>query len=285
MVSADLKSGPLPLAKPRTGAPRGRTGVTPIPPLHRYHHMHLVLRKRILEGAYPRESLLTSERELAVEFGVARVTVRSALAALERDGLVRREQGRGTIVTGHSPQPDARISEELDAFDVLFDSILSVGLRSTARVLEMRTAELPADVAVMLGLEAGSPVCRLVRLRLLDRRPISYSTVWLPTELARGLTRRELAARPLLSALQREGARVERAEETVSACAADLDVAAALELPIGSPLLSIRRLMLDRHGSPLLVFDGRFRPDRYHYRLQLSREPRVARIHVVTESR
>ncbi len=41
MVSAALQSGPSPLAKARTGGPRGGTGVVATPPLHRCHHMHL----------------------------------------------------------------------------------------------------------------------------------------------------------------------------------------------------------------------------------------------------
>lgn len=248
--------------------------------------MHLVLRKRILEGLYPRGSYLAGERELAIEFDVARVTVRSALAGLQRDGLVRREQGRGTIVVGPVPKAAVTVApgEDLDGFDVLFESILSMGLHSKARVLDMRTVDAPGRVADALGIADGAPVSRIVRVRLLDQRPIAYSTAWLPAATTIGLTRRELSARPLLSWLQHQGLRVERADETVSACAADVDVAAALDVQVGAPLLSVHRTLFDHQGAPLLLFEGQFRPERYQYRLQLSREPRSARIRVVTDS-
>lgn len=39
---------------------------------------------------------LPTERRLAQELGMARVTVRKALADLEREGIIRRRQGAGT---------------------------------------------------------------------------------------------------------------------------------------------------------------------------------------------
>ena len=266
-------------------APKSPAVAGPIPLLHRYHHTHLVLRRRILDGHYPRDSLLAGERQLAAEFGVARVTIRSALAALQREGLVRREQGRGTIVAGSQPRAAVAASEELDAFDVLFESILNIGQHSKARVLAMQTVPAPSAVANALALAVGAAVCRIVRLRksLGDLRTVSYSTAWLPAVVTAGLTRRELGARPLLIWLQAQGLRVERADETLSACAADVDVAQALGVPVGSPLLAVRRTLLDQHGVPLMLFEGQFRPERYQYRLQLAREPRSARIRVVID--
>lgn len=56
------------------------------------------LRRDILSGALPPGARLPNEYELADVYGVARVTVRSALASLERDGLVVVTRGRGTFV-------------------------------------------------------------------------------------------------------------------------------------------------------------------------------------------
>lgn len=268
-----------------TPEPQPSPAVSPIPLLHRHHHTHLVLRRRILDGQYPRNSLLAGERQLAAEFGVARVTVRSALAALQREGLVRREQGRGTIVAGSPPRAAEAAREELDAFDVLFESILNIGQHSRARVLSMQTVPAPGPVAEALALAEGTAVCRIVRLRQShgDRRSVSHSTAWLPTTVTAGLTRRELGARPLLIWLQSQGLRVERADETLSACAADVEVAQALAVPVGSPLLAVRRILFDPQGMPLMLFEGQFRPERYQYRLQLAREPRTARIRVVID--
>jgi GntR family transcriptional repressor for pyruvate dehydrogenase complex len=61
------------------------------------------LRARIASGAWETGSRLPSERQLAGEFGVARNTLRKALAALSQAGLLTAGIGRGTFVAGSVP--------------------------------------------------------------------------------------------------------------------------------------------------------------------------------------
>src|SRR3546814_6571626 len=68
-----------------------------------YLQLSTLMRRRISVGEWPRDMRLPALEELMQEFGVARVTVRQALALLEGEGLVTRKQGRGTFVTG-SPE-------------------------------------------------------------------------------------------------------------------------------------------------------------------------------------
>jgi len=56
------------------------------------------VRAAILNGEYPSGTQLPSHSELATSFGVATMTVRAALARLEEQQLIVREQGRGTFV-------------------------------------------------------------------------------------------------------------------------------------------------------------------------------------------
>lgn len=58
------------------------------------HH----LRERILEGKYPANSLLPSERELAHEWKASRQTIRLALEQLRQEQMISSEQGRGNRV-------------------------------------------------------------------------------------------------------------------------------------------------------------------------------------------
>lgn len=59
-----------------------------------------VLRERIEQGTWSDAGRLPPGRDLAVQFGVARNTIASALSRLEREGLVVCEVGRGTFITG-----------------------------------------------------------------------------------------------------------------------------------------------------------------------------------------
>ncbi len=56
------------------------------------------LRERLLGGTPAPGETLAPERELAVELGVSRLTLRAAIARLEAEGLVRARQGDGVRV-------------------------------------------------------------------------------------------------------------------------------------------------------------------------------------------
>ena len=67
------------------------------------------------------------------------------------------------------------------------------------------------------------------------------------------------------------GVKVGRAEQTISARLADAEMARHLDVPVGSALLSVRRLIYDQHDKPVQWLLGLYRPDRYEYQMQLSR--------------
>lgn len=61
------------------------------------------LRKSILSGEFFYNMQLPKEIELAATFGVGRITLRTALAKLEQDGLIQRIHGAGTFIAYQSP--------------------------------------------------------------------------------------------------------------------------------------------------------------------------------------
>jgi DNA-binding FadR family transcriptional regulator len=64
----------------------------------RARRVYIALRATILSGAHVPGDKLPSHLKLAVEYGVAPLTLRHVLAQLEADGLVSREHGRGTFI-------------------------------------------------------------------------------------------------------------------------------------------------------------------------------------------
>lgn len=57
------------------------------------------MRRRIAEGVYRVGAKIPNEHALARDFGVSVMTVRQGMSLLEKQGLVARQQGRGTFVT------------------------------------------------------------------------------------------------------------------------------------------------------------------------------------------
>lgn len=73
-----------------------------------------MLRNYITERGYERGGRLPPERQLTDELGLSRATLRKALDALERDGLIWRHVGKGTFISdGTGPRAPSNASVEL----------------------------------------------------------------------------------------------------------------------------------------------------------------------------
>jgi len=225
-----------------------------------------VLRDKIHAGEYPDGSLLPSEQETAQMFGVSRITTQRALNELAAEGLCVREKGRGSRVT-FTP-PVATIKADAEG---LFENLLQMGLQTEVEVLEFGYVAAVNDVARALGIERGEEVQRTVRVRRLDGKTFSYLSTYVPADIGRTYGRDDLAAQPLLTLLERGGVKVAGAEQTITATLADAVVAPALGVDLGSPLLSVSRVVFDVDDRPVEFITGLYRPDRYQYRMSLSR--------------
>ncbi len=73
--------------------------VDPSDPLPLYYQVYVSLFKRIQGGEFPPGSFLPAERQLTEDYGVSRITIIKALNELSRDHHIKRQQGRGTVVT------------------------------------------------------------------------------------------------------------------------------------------------------------------------------------------
>jgi GntR family transcriptional regulator len=241
--------------------------VSPRLPVPKYHQVYLVLRQHLDEGRYA--GGMPGELALTREFGVARVTVRRALEQLVAEGLITRAPGRGTAVV--PPAAAAGTPAGQGQLTGLLENIVSMGLRTSVRVIDCQVLPAPEAVARQLGLETGAPVQKAVRVRSTRDGPLSHITTHVPAALARRFGRRELARKPILLLLEESGVVIGRAVQTISARLADAAVAPLLDVAVGSPLLAVSRLVRDADERPVQWLQGLYRPDRYQYEMQLSR--------------
>ncbi|MBC7603209.1 MAG: GntR family transcriptional regulator [Ramlibacter sp.] len=240
-------------------------------PLPKYHRIYLVLREQLHEGRF--EAGLPGELALMEQFGVARVTVRRALEQLAEEGLISREPGRGTRPIAQKARagtgtPTAPMQTRLTG---LLENLVSMGLRTSVKVIDVATVTASDEVAAALHLSRGDPVQKAVRVRSTREGPLSHITTYVPADVARQFGRRELARKPILLLLEEAGVKVGRAVQTISARLADSVIADHLDLHVGSALLAVRRVIYDEQERPVQWLHGLYRPDRYEYEMQLSR--------------
>ena len=105
---------------------------------------------------------------------------------------------------------------------------------------------------------------RIDRVRLTDRTPFLYSINYLPDDIGRFLSKKELEEQSLTELIQKKCVFVlKSALQTFSATLADDHMADILKVPIGFPLLEIKRVTSSVEDRPINLFFGFFRPDLY----------------------
>ena len=214
------------------------------------------LANAVASGTLAPGEQLPPERDLARRLGVSRMTVRHALASLQRRGLVARRVGRGGGTFVAEPKL------ELAGLAALSDQLRALGLAAGARVLSARELAAPTDVAEALALPAGAVVYEIVRVRLADGSPVALERGTYPADAFPGLLRQPLEGSLYELFRTRYDDVPVRAVERLEAAVASRDEAAALEVATGDPLLRVERVAHGASGRPLELGRDLFRGDR-----------------------
>lgn len=125
---------------------------------------------------------LPNEDELASQHNMSRGTVRKAISELQRLGLVRKEQGRGTFVTETKPLMSGFSLVEFDQYIRTQDRIPS----TQTLIFEIITAKL--EICDKLNMQPDEQVVHIVQLRLADELPIVYEERFFPKALCPDIT-------------------------------------------------------------------------------------------------
>lgn len=230
-----------------------------------YHQVYVVLRAELRSGALDPARPLPSEPALAARFSVSRITIRKTLEQLEGEGLVRRVRGVGTFPVA------AAAGEATGPSDIagFLENLISFERSTTADTLVWLPDVVPTGaVADALGPE---PCLRIVRLRKHRGAPISFTTIHVPAAHAALLDRETASDTPIIQLLETAGVVAQRTEQAITAVPAPADVAARLGVAEGSPLIAMRRLMLDDARAPVLHQESLYAPERFEYRMTLTR--------------
>ena len=196
----------------------------------------------------------------------SRLTNPTVAALQERVGFVRR-RGRGTLVRS-TPEANAPLGGTLDG---LLETVGRMGRSTAVRTLAHGPVAAPHQAAAALGLNAGAQVVHIRRVRLLGDQPMSYLMVWIPEDIADLLAGPPDSDQPLLLAIEDAGVEVAGARQTISASVADAEVAGALEVPAGSPLIDVQRVVTDAAGRAVEFIRILYRPDVYRFEVEMQR--------------
>lgn len=233
-----------------------------VTPLYKTVEQHL--RDRMTSGELGPGDLIPSEPQLAKLLDVSSGTVKRAIENLVKERLLYRHQGKGTYVS------------RIDFNNSLF-RFFSYGTHEGRPIRIHKTTPArgihpcPVRVARQLHIEPGTDTVYLERVGYEGDTPILIERCWWIADLVRGLEKEEVHIPDLLYAavVEKFGVPVVRAEETLTAEAADEKNAETLAVAKGSPLVVLRRLTYTSGDQPIEFRVTRGRADRFSYKTEI----------------
>lgn len=230
-----------------------RLDKTSLVPLYRQLADHI--EKEIREGALPEGSRLPSEQEWIRRLGVSRVTVRQAMDFLMRKSIIVRKQGMGTYVQ------KTVMTQGLDDLFGFYPALLNRGLHPKTELLAYHIQTPSREVREHLDLSAAAKALHFSRQYLLEPSLYVLIHMYFPRDLAARWTKRDASTQSSFHLLQdKAGVRIRSSRITIRACTATEDIAGALRILEGSPVLELQRLRVSSEKRPVeyavMVFPG-----------------------------
>lgn len=229
-------------------------------PLH--HQILDELRRQIHSGDLGPGDALPSESDLMERFGVARGTVRQALAALRADGSVGGPRGRPPVVR------DRRLTQPF-THTVSFSAwIKAMGMEPTGRLIELVQRPADEECAAALDIAPETRVYQLLRVRYADGEALMIERAVFAPSIGPIVAAMDLIYSSIYAELQRQGVVFASAHHEIDALAASADDAGLLGVQVRTPLLRTRRRAFSTRGEPLEWADDRYLASRVSFTVQ-----------------
>ena len=218
------------------------------------------MRSGLLAGP---DGLIPSEAILSQRFGVSRATLREAMTQLEQRGMVLRRQGVGTFVTPREPLMDFGL-EELESIEAL--------ARRTGVEIHMGDCDIEERPAMLgeadqLRIAPGSAVLAFRRVILSGERRVAFLSDVVPVDVMEPDELDSFQGSVLDLLLQRGWPPLERSHTEISTEAADEEMAVAISVPPGSPLLRFTALLYATDGRVVDYSESHFVPGPFRFHI------------------
>lgn len=232
-----------------------------------YEQIRDYILHHIQTGEWDAHTRIPSERDLAEQFDVSRVTVGKAIKELVRMGHLYVQIGKGTYIN------DLPMKQQIDTLTSFTEEMAIRGQQTTSRVLSACVKPADDETARVLNIPSGVSIVELKRTRYVGKRPMAIECASILASICPDiLAHHDFAHESLYSVLQDVyGVNLVAAEQTFEARAATPAEARHLDIDIGAPVLAIHRVTYDDREQACEEVKSVYRGDRYKFRAKLSR--------------
>ena len=210
-------------------------------PVPLYMQVVRQLRARIASGELRDGDRLPSQREMMALWHISMQTASKVIGAMKTEGIAIPSVGRDTLV---APGAAARIAAAAQGTAHAPATSLPPAPGDAVTAVKAGKAAAPAPVAEILGIPSGRRALRRTETRGDDDKAASITVSWYPPAIADRAPRlagdQPLPAGTLAYIAEATGSHAARVDEENAAMAAGDDIAAALGVDPGSPVLVTR---------------------------------------------
>lgn len=224
--------------------------------------------KEILQEMIENEELkpgdaVPTERELCEIQGVSRMTVNKAIMSLVNEGLLYREQGKGTFVA--KPKENKEIAGLKSFSEVMQDK----GLKTETRILFFQIKEATKRIKSVLNLsDDNNKVFEISRLRMSEGEPVAIETVWIPYNLCSDMDRQTIEGKSLYETFKNKYKYFpNKAKQTIEPIILNEDECKLLNQNENALALMFRRTTYIKDEVPIEYTKAIYRSDIYKYEL------------------
>lgn len=235
-------------------------------PLPLHYQLKEILQEMIENEELKPGDAIPTERELCEIQGVSRMTINKAIISLVNEGILYREQGRGTFVA------KSKEKHQLSRLKGFTEEMEEEGLKTNTRVLNFRVKKATKQHKDIFKLpDSENMVIEITRLRMRDEEPVAIEIVWIPYYMFRDMTREMIEGQSLYEVFRTKyKCFPSKARQTIEPTKVSDYEAELLGLKNESLALLFRRTTFDEKERTIEYTKSIYRSDNYKYEVILT---------------
>lgn len=210
-----------------------------------YLQLREVIRTKIEEEEYLPGTAIPSENALAETYGINRLTVRSAIDTLVKEGLLRRVQGKGVFVVGE------KLEQNLYTLDGFSKTIRRKNKTPKVKVLVKSLRPAGGRFAKIFGIGEEEPVFYIKRICYVEDTPFSLEDIYIPEYILPELINVDLAVFSIYETYEFFGVELKQAFQTLNITHLNKKGARALGIDAALPVFMFECTSYDNHDRAI----------------------------------
>lgn len=223
-----------------------------------YIRIHNQIKRDIEKHVYKVGDRIPAERQLAVKFGVSRMTLRQAIKTLEDEGILERRLGSGTYVASQ------KVQERMSGIMSFTEITEANGQTPSSKLITYQIGKPSLSEKERLGIKPDDEVLRMERIRFADDTPICHEVVTIPYHVVEKMSKNDISTH-LYETLEKNGYQIGRVTEHISAAVCNENDARLLKAKKGEALITRRQVTELSDGKPFEYTRARYVAERFEF--------------------